>query len=331
MLKERLGETEGLHGLIVWADGQRPLSLDRDRTYELRYTLHAASGGERAALPAASAPGPVRLRIEGARYGVETPTYRAAVVRSKGGSLAELRLTDAPSAAIAGSNVYSDYGLYDEWTDPLGHKHKTNATSSDEPDPDVTVLRDGDDLVLAFTGRLRHPHGFGRGIMHPVTEHRVTYTFGVEPAIGVECAVRPHVTKQEVSAFLAQTMHLPGAQAWAVYVGEALLASDIDPSSTQADRVWQSIATGAEEQMAPRVLVGLPGSTCAEFSEFDGLADVQNLFLHRSPGACTLFVAFLDGQPEELTPEWRTCRYRVRLHQGTITEVADRLGLPPPE
>jgi len=264
--------------------------------------------------------------MEGARYGVETPTYRAALVRSKGGSLAELRLTDAPLPAIAGSNVYSDYGIYDDWTDPLGKKHKTNASSSEEPDPDVTVSRDGEDLVVSFAGRLRHPHGFGRSIMQPVTEHRVSYTFGVEPAIDVECAVRPHVTKDQVRAFLAQTLHLPGANAWAVYSGIEAIASGAGPPTT-GDRVWQSSAAKIGEADRPRIIVEVPGGTCAEFRDFTGLQAVQNLFLTRGSGGCVLFVAFLDGQPVSVVPEWRVVRYRIDLHHGTIAEVVPRLGL----
>ena len=43
-----------------------------------------------------------------------------------------------------------------------------------------------------------------------------------------------------------------------------------------------------------------------------------------------LFVAFLDGQPEDLIPRWRTVWYQITLHQGAMAEVARKLGLAAP-
>ena len=332
MLKERLKESEGLHGLIVWADGTRPLTLKRGETYELSYTLRVASGGERAMQLAAAegrSPSRVRLRADGCRYSVETATYRAALVSSKGGSLAEFARPDSPPG-IGGSNVYSDYGIYGEWTDPLGRKNKTNASSNVEPDPDVAIQQEEDRLTVAFSGRLRHPHGFGRGVISPVTQHRTTYEFGPEPVIGVECTVRPHLTKKQVSAFLAQTMSLPGAQAWATYARDQLLASGTGAPPEKGDRVWESAVAKIAEEDEPSLIVELPGPTCVRFSEFGGLEDVQNLFLTRGSGGGMLFVAFLDGQPEDIAPAWRTVRYRIALHDGTIGDVAGELGLALP-
>jgi hypothetical protein len=77
--------------------------------------------------------------------------------------------------------------------------------------------------------------------------------------------------------------------------------------------------------------VELPGPVCAEFSDFAGLKDVQNLFYLQGRADSILFAAFLDGQPEDLHPRWRTVRYNLTLHPGALVDVAKALGLPLPQ
>jgi hypothetical protein len=230
--------------------------------------------------------------------------------------------------AIGGTNVYSDYGIYGDWTDPSGNKHKTTALSRLDTECVPTIDRQGDRLRLTFEGVFRDANWSGRPIPSPRTQYRVSYEFTRDPFITVECAARPQVTKAQVKAFLAQTLGLPNAGAWAVYAGEPphLLAAGKPPGP--GDRVWQSASDPLIAADRPRLFVETAGPTCAEFSDFVGLQDVQNLFYLRGKPDSTLFAAFLDGQPEDLVPRWRTVRYRITLHPGALAEMLKSLGLP---
>jgi len=334
MVKERLKDDPGLHAILAWADGTRPLSLAKGQTYELTHTLLIARGGEaavnQAALVAGSA-GAIDLRAEGSRYVVETPVYRAAFGRSRGGSLDELALKGMERTAIAGTNVYSDYGIYPEWTDPSGNKQRTTAPANEDVEPDVTIDRQPDHLRLTFSGLLRSPNAFGRGIASPPTQYRATYDFSVGRAVGVECAVRPNLVRSQLKAFLSQTVLLPSGGAWAVYTGEQPGVAAAGTPPGPGDRVWQSLTQHVGEADRPRVLVELPGPVCAEFSDFIGLKDVQNLFYLQGRADSVLFAAFLDGQPEDIHPRWRAVRYNLALHRGALVDVAQALGLPLPQ
>jgi hypothetical protein len=334
MLKERLGDQLGLHAVIAWADGRQPLSLTRGRTYELTQTLSVTRGGEaevRRAARRREPTGPVRFHAEGSRYVVDTPVLHAAILRSAGGSLEELSLKGASRSALAGSNVYSDYGIYLDWTDPSGNKIRTTAPANEDPEPDVAIGRQPDRLALTFSGMLRQPNSFGRGVAGPPTEYRVTYAFDTGPTVAVECAVRPHLSQAQVKAFLSQTLFLPGAASWVAYTGEPPQPAAAGKPPGPGDRVWQSLAKRLGDADRPRLLVELPGPLCAEFADFAGLKDVQNLFYLQGRDSSVVFAAFLDGQPEDLRPRWRTVRYRVTLHSGTLAEVLRKLGLPAPK
>jgi hypothetical protein len=333
LLKERLGDQLGLHALLAWADGTAPLTLEKGQTYELQYRLRIERDGRQAVERLAAsdaASGPIRLAAEGSRHIVETPVLRAVIGRSRGGSLEELTLKETGRSAIGGTNVYSDYGLYPEWTDPSGNKVRTNAPSHLDIEPEVIIDWSGQNPRLTYSGLLRHPNGFGRQVIEPRTQFRVSYGFGTGPYVTVTCAVRPQVTRRQMKAFLAQTLRLPGAGAWAIYTGDppGLAAGGQPPGP--GDRVWQSATQPVGDADRPRLLVELPGGTCAEFADFGGLQDVQNLFYLQAPGDSVLFPAFLDGQAEDLVPRWRTVTYRVGLHRGALSEVAAALGLPGP-
>jgi hypothetical protein len=338
MVKERLGDALGLHGVIAWATGRKPLTLNKGQSHGLSLTLSVGFRGEtglREATRRGVESGPVNLRAEGARYVVRTPLYRADFLRSAGGSIEHLQLNGVGGTALGGSNVYSDYGLYPDWTDPSGSKIKTNASANADIEPEVTIDRQPDRLALTFAGFLRQPNTFGRGIAGPPTDYRVTYGFSTGPAVEVECAVRPRVARAQVKAFLAQTLALPDAGPWAVYTGREprLVAAGRPPGP--GDRVWQSAGRHIQDADEPRLLVEAPakpgGRLCAEFSDFKGLEEVQNLFYLQGRTDAVLFAAFLDGQPEDLRPRWRTVRYRIALHAGTLGEVTKQLQLPAPK
>jgi len=350
VLKERLRDDLGLHAQLMWADGSEPLTLQKDQTYELSYTLDIMQGGEAALAVAAAlpvtrrSPPPIGLRAAGSRYLVETPTFRAAMCRSQGGSLVDLALKGAGAKAVAGTNVYSDYGIYGDWTDPSGGEHRTTALSNLDIECVPSIDRQPDRLRLTFEGLFRDANWSGRPIPEPRTQYRVTYEFTTESVTGtdrgrsglvpvtdsvvIECSARPNVTRQQVKAFLAQPVSLPYAGPWAVYKGDPpqLIASGKPPGP--GDRVWQSASDPLTDADAPRVLIERPGPVCVEFSEFEGLSDVQNLFYLQGNPDSTLFVAFLDGQPKDLDLRWLRVRYRITLHRGALSDVLNTLGLP---
>ena len=334
MLKERLGDDRGLHARLLWADGSKPLTLRRGEVYELSYALEVlGDGGDdiaTAAASGASATG-LPLRAEGSRYIVETPEYRAVLGRSQGGSLESLTLKRAGADAIRGTNVYSDYGIYADWADPSGNKNRMNALSQLDIECVPTIDRQPDGLRLTFDGVFRDSSWSGRPIPEPRTQYRVSYEFTDAPSVAVECSVRPQVTKAQAKAFLAQTLGLPSAGPWAIYRGEParLIASGQPPGP--GDRVWQSANDPLTDADHPRLFFEAPGPQCVEFSHFTGLEEVQNLFHLQGRTDSTLFVALLDGRPADLTPRWRTVRYRITLHPGSLSEVLNALGLPAPE
>ncbi|MBM3497043.1 MAG: hypothetical protein FJX74_00070 [Armatimonadetes bacterium] len=333
-LKERLGDSLGLHARLLWADGSKPLTLRRGEVYELSYALEVlGSGGddiEAVAAAGASATG-IPLRTEGSRYIVETPEYRAVIGRSQGGSLENLTLKAAGADAVRGTNVYSDYGIYADWTDPSGNKHRTNALSQLDIECVPTIERGPDRLHLTFEGVFRDASWSGRPIPEPRTQYRVAYEFTDEPFVSVECSARPQMTKAQVQAFLAQTLGLPNAGPWAVYRGEPPRLIALGKSPGPGDRVWQSATEPLTDADRPRLFFEAPGPQCVEFSGFAGLEEVQNLFYLQGKVDSTLFVAFLDGQPTDLAPRWRTVRYRITLHRGALGEVLKVLGLPAPQ
>ncbi|MBM3476934.1 MAG: hypothetical protein FJX75_26995 [Armatimonadetes bacterium] len=330
LLKERLGDATGLHALLSWADGTKPLTLVKGQTYEVSYGLTVSAASPMQETAPRAEPHVPQLTAEGSRYIVETPTLRAAIARSKGGSLEELSLRGG-GGTVAGTNVYSDYGIYGDWTDPSGVKHRTTALSRLDVECEPTIEWLPDPLRLTFEGVFRDANWSGRPIPEPRTQYRVSYEFTDEPFVSVECSARPQVTKAQVKAFLAQTLSLTGAGPWAVVAGETprLLASGKPPGP--GDRVWQSIADPLTDADLPRLFVETPGPTCVEFSDFAGLQDVQNLFYLQGRADSVLFIAFLDGQPEDLVPRWFTVRYRITPHRGALGEVLRTLGLPEPQ
>jgi hypothetical protein len=194
-----------------------------------------------------------------------------------------------------------------------------------------TIDRQPDGLRLTFDGVFRDSSWSGRPIPEPRTQYRVSYEFADAPSVAVECSVRPQVTKAQAKAFLAQTLGLPSAGPWAIYRGEParLIASGQPPGP--GDRVWQSANDPLTDADHPRLFFEAPGPQCVEFSHFTGLEEVQNLFHLQGRTDSTLFVALLDGRPADLTPRWRTVRYRITLHPGSLSEVLNALGLPAPE
>jgi hypothetical protein len=330
LLKERLGDATGLHAVLNWADGTKPLTLAKGQTYETSFGIAASAAWATQKTASRARPPVPQLTAEGSRYIIETPTLRAAIARSEGGSLVGLSLPDG-GGTVAGTNVYSDYGIYGDWTDPSGVKHRTTALSNLDTECVPTIDWRPDPLRLTFEGVFRDANWSGRPIPEPRTQYRVAYEFTERPFVSVECSARPQVTKAQVKAFLAQTLSLPGSGRWAVYVGETsrLVASGKPPGP--GDRVWQSISSPLTDADRPRLFIETPGPTCTEFSDFTGLQDVQNLFYLQGKADSTLFIAFLDGQPQDLTPRWFTVRYRITPHRGALGEVLKTLGLPEPE
>lgn len=326
VLAPRDGEHEQLTLRIEWLRGDRPVSLTRGETYGLSFSL-VPGGGSLPLLPPqpdpkAKPPTPA-LRAAMGDYEVSNRHYRLVLGRSSGGNIRRLELKGSAAALIDHSRIYTDYGLYDTYRDPLGREHPVHAHNENDVEPDVELRRDGTRLIIGFTSYFRHPGYQGRSLLSPRMQYRLRYVFDDSPTIQVEAAVRPQITLREAKAFLAHTLRLPAASRWAVAGPDGGFTG---PLAQARGRLWQSATRPLRE---PRLTFETPGG-CIRLGQTDPPDAHQNLFLHPGPGATTVFMAFLDGQPAEVTPHWRTLRYTLTVAPGKLDPALQQLAPWPP-
>jgi len=126
----------------------------------------------------------------------------------------------------------------------------------------------------------------------------------------VKVGVRPLRTLPAASAFLAQTLGIPAFAKYTVAARDGIVTRD----ATGSGRVWESKLEG----FGPEPFMEWRGAEGrgVRISGHD-LAGIQNAFLlHSASGAGTAFLAFLDGLPADLFPQWRTLEYTLTPLKG---------------
>lgn len=327
-LKERDGEREALTAEVAWLDGSHAVTLvPGERGIGGGYTIRIGTATEqeirRTAYPPESQSSP-RVYADGAAYVVENDYYELRAVRGRGGAIAGLISKLTSGNMIDGGMVYTDYGLYPHSVDPSGNRQVTQATSSVDPECEVTVEREGTSVRLTFEGRLRNATWDGMNAMRPPTRYRLTYEADGSPRVRVTCAVRAEMALRGARAFLAQTLTVPAVTSWA-----ATSADGVDTEPRPGERAWQSSVEGLAEQPA---IVACDASTGTyvtlcnlDWSPRD--KPLQNLFLLLGSPSGTVFLAFMDGQPADVNPEWRTVSYDLIVGAGTVGDGLAAAGV----
>ena len=307
VLKERDGDHKQLTLRVEWLRGDRSVTLRKGETYDLSLRLSCGLGRPWQATPNYSRriKGP-RLAASRGNYTIANDHYRIVLGRSLGGNIRSLQLKDRDEPIISHSTIYTDYGLYPPWKDPLGREHGTSAHNRGDFEPDVELRRDGERLHVGFTGYFRHPGHGGRSILSPRCQYRLRYTFDRSDTIRVEAAVRPHMTVGQAKAFLAYTLHLPGARRWTVAGADGGFRGSLERAK---ERQWQS---AVHPLRSPVLAVETAGGS-ALFSDIAPADALQNVFLHAGKPHATAFFAWLDGRPADVQPQWRTVTYKLKV------------------
>lgn len=331
-LKERHGKVEGLHLCLDWLSGEHATSLRKDRTYEVGYTLRVGRGSLamlRASVPQArereplAGPATVRFTSAGSAWLVENTHYAVLIKRSEGGMIKWLKATGAPAAILRDMCIYSDRGLYGDYTDPSGNKVQTHASSRSDPEPDVRVERTEGCVRLSFRSFFRHSYAGGLSVIGPRTEYRITSEFDETPVIRVRCAVRPHVQLPDAQVFMANIVNVADFDQWAVADKDGVSRG----TATEAvGRLWESRTKGFAAKPV-MVMIGRESNSYVLFTDMQFCPSFQNAFVHGRRGAGTAFLAFFDGSPADLEPRWYEIAYAMRVGRGGLTEALREAGL----
>jgi glycosidase len=320
VLKERDGEVAQLTLRVEWLDGSRAVTLRRGDRYDLTLVFSFGTGRPWETPPPVPAPTGPALSAGYGNLEVSNDHYRIVLGRSLGGTIRSLRLKGQDHPIIDQSTIYTDYGLYENWRDPLGGEHRTCAQSREDYEPDVELQRQGDQLRVGFTGYFRQPGDIGASILEPRTQYRLNYTFDGSPEIRVDASVRPYMTVSEARAFLAHTLGLPRAGRWAVWSKQGGVLGTF--AALSGDRAWQSATTPLAD---PTLAIETPGA-CCRFSRITASPPLENLFVLGGGQQATLFFAWLDGQPAAIRPLFRRLTYVITLLPGTLEQAVSCQG-----
>ena len=320
VLKERDGDHTQLTLRIEWLRGDRAVTLRKGEHYDLSLILSFGTGTPwRKRLrpdPPAGAP---RLAVSYGEYTVTNDHYRITLRRWAGGNIRRLTLKGRGEPLSDYSTTYTDRGLYSTWGDSLGRKHPINANTDTDFEPDVAVRREGDKLIVGFESMLRHPGYGGRVVLHPRTHYRLRYTFDPSATIRVAAAVRPEMRVDKADAFLAHILRFAGVRRWAVAGADGGFHG---PVGKFTGRGWQS---AQHPLQAPRLAFETAGGTgvISDVSPLDGL---QNFFFHPGTDTATAFFAWLDSQPVDVRPHWRTLSYTLTATPTTLDRALGGIG-----
>ncbi|MBI2302047.1 MAG: hypothetical protein HYU66_24345 [Armatimonadetes bacterium] len=287
---------------VAWLDEREPVSLAAGESVTLTVGLGEQLRGE-----------PV-LRNDAASLLFENPHYHLALSRANGGSISELRRKQddgwGPNL-VSALNTYTDVGLYGEWGDPVGEKHRTNARSLDDLEPDVDIRREGQQTTVTFTGTLRGAHNDGGNPVRPYSWYRHAYVLDDSPVIRMRLGFRPRpgIESRETKVFAAHTLTLPGVKRWTAAGGDGATTRDASP--TFLERCWQSREHGG--LAAGGFALDAEGGTF-RIIPGEGANKLQNAFLlDGGGGGFTLFLAPWDLLPAKVPPVWVESEWRVEL------------------
>ena len=316
VLKEREGDHPSLALRIEWLRSDRPVALRKGE--EIRLTIRLTFGIDEppaAPRPADAAP---TIRAAMGNYEIANAHYRILLGRSSGGNIRRLILKGRDVPVVDQSRIYTDYGLYGDWTDPLGRKHPLHASNEGDVEPDVRLAAGEGSLTVAFTSFFRHP-GYGhRSLLAPRMQYRLAYTFDASPVIRVEAGVRPAMSVADAKAFLAHTLTFPVARRWAVKAADGGFRGELGAMN---GRVWEASKQPLDD---PGFAFETPGGT-AVIADVSPRGALQNFFAHAGASHTTAFLAWLDGRPDRVDSRWRTVRYALRLSPGGLADAMGEL------
>jgi hypothetical protein len=315
LLKTRLGDTAGLHVVSQWLDGEDAVALESGESLTFRYRVRLWTGTAQELCAQCErgntlTRGPVALKVRGSRYELSNGQVECAFSRFGAGRLSDLRLAGDPGPLLSGSNVYSDVGIYGDYTTPEMRKVRSYMSSGADPEATAIVVPGDGELAVSFQGVFRGQDG--RGVASPVTSVRSTYRLGGGPSLEASLGVRTAARIPEVRAFLAQTLSLPSFEAYRANARDGVVERSV---AGLTDRVWQSKASGfgadpwLECQASDGRALRIEGGDLANA--------LQNTFALRTGGGeGVVFLALNDLEPADIGPAWRTVSYRLTPLRG---------------
>ena len=216
--------------------------------------------------------------------------YRVVLSRRRGGLISHLAVATNGGfieAPLLGSDLYTDWGLYDRGV---------HVSAEAEATPRLEIARSGEATEVTFRGVLRTPswNGVQRGYpAPPLIRYRVTYRVDESPVLRVTFGLTPESDRADVEAFFAYVLSLGEVADWYAETEQGRLAGK--PGADPGARLFE---TSRVSLAASRPYLGL-GIAGREITfrprDSDGLP--QNVFfLDQGPGKLALFVAMLDGE-----------------------------------
>lgn len=291
----------GADVVLDWFTGRQPVTLLPGQPITLSFRL--TTGRETARS--------TRLTCQGGNWHVRNQHFEAVIGRSAGGSLRELRrLTNgtAGPSLVAGTNSYTDNGLYQTWTDPLGQQHKTNVGSNLDVEPDVRVDDRAGRLRLTFQGVLSGDQGFGMSIQRPYTWYRHEFVVDDGPALHMKLGIRPRAgfERRDVAAFAAHTLRFLRVTNWSCAGTDGTSGGAMPPD--RFERLWQSREHGG---VGPgQYKLTIDGRQLV-VTVRAGAESLQNAFLLSGIDP-VLFLAHYDNQPVPIAPTWREVELEIQ-------------------
>jgi glycosidase len=285
--------------VVAWMDEKEGRDLRAGRTYSMGFDLVCAPPAPR------RQSGPA-IRAEGGNWVVENDRYRCVVGKSGGGVIRSFESKRTGWRAIVGSDTYTDSGFYSN----AGGDGDSYGSAADWPDlePDVRMLQAEGRLTLELTGRMRRSNWSWAFAASPPIEYRKTFRFDASDSVRCEVAVRPFA-KADVRGFLAHRLLLPAMSSWTVSGRDGPVRGSPSPAG---GRTWQSRSQPLRDRDAAITIAG-EGGESLELSGIEMTPRPQNIFFHESRPGASLFFAWLDFDPVDVTDEWRTLTYAMRI------------------
>ncbi|UCH35735.1 MAG: hypothetical protein JSV65_05120 [Armatimonadota bacterium] len=232
--------------------------------------------------------------IDPLRVTLENDHYRVVLSRRRGGLLTHLALAgggERVDVPIVGSDVYTDWGLYDSGV---------YVSANVEPTPRLEVARAGGAVEVTFRGVLRTPswNAVQRGYpAQPVTRYRITYRIDKSPVLRVTFGLTPETDRSDVTAFFAYLMQFANVESWFAETEQGRLAGE--PGPRPGERVFETARVALASRNGTMGMRVGGREVFIRPIETGGLP--QNVFfLDQGPERLALFAAMLSGDAVEL-------------------------------
>jgi len=217
--------------------------------------------------------------------------YEAVFARRHGGTIASLRHSaDLPDLLAGGSEVYTDWGLYEKGV---------HVSTECETSPSLSLSADGDAAIITFTGALHGPswNGVQSGyIVQPRADYRITYRVDASPSLRVGYGLTPSADWRDVSAFLAYRIPFGPVVGWRVEgAGREVTGR---PGERPAEVVFQAEA-GAVAGLTMRLSLAGGAMTIRSLSG-EPLPPDRPFLYDSGAGTLHLFATILNGTETSL-------------------------------